>query len=75
MAEANGSDKKTFKPGDDVQVVLASGRLEPAKITKVNRNGTADLIFTHNGQEVQITSSPFDPTGKKPDCFCAAAGA
>jgi hypothetical protein len=67
------AEKKTFKAGDDVRVVLANGQLAPAKVVKYNKDGTADLEFTHLGQEVTITSSPFDETGGKPDSWCPAA--
>lgn len=61
--------KPTYKPGDAVQVVLADRSLAPAKITRVNGDGTADLKFEHHDQVVVITSSPLDEAGKRPDSW------
>lgn len=66
---------KDFKKGDEVRVVLANGKLAPATITAINKNDTVNLEFVHDGKEVEITSSPFDETGKRADCWCGPAAA
>jgi len=55
--------------GTSVRVVTAKGEHLPAKVTKVRNNDLLDLIFEHHGQEVIITSSPYDPEGKQPDSW------
>jgi hypothetical protein len=67
---------KTFKPGDEVRVVLADRKTHAlAKITRMNKDGTANLEFVHKGQEMEITSAPFDESGTRPDCFLGCADA
>lgn len=57
---------REVKEGDRVNVVLASGALAEARVTKVRGGGKVDLSFAHNGESAVITSSPF---GNQPDCW------
>lgn len=64
------AEKRRIKAGDEVNLVLASGRHATAKINRVDKNGLADLEFEHDGRTQQITSSPLDESGTRPDCWC-----
>lgn len=62
------SDRKPEK-GAAVDVVLADGTFAPAEIIKVGRDGEVDLKFACRGEEIVITSSPYDPVGRKGDSW------
>lgn len=58
------------KPGTKINLVHAKGHHVPAKVTKVLNGNKVDLE-ADLGEETPlvITSSPYDPTGKKPDSW------
>ena len=68
-AAAAQQSERTPKAGSKVNVVLANGGAVPAEISKVRKDGLVDLFFDYRGEEVVITSSPFDPEGKKSDSW------
>lgn len=55
--------------GDKVNVVLAGGEIVQATVKSVRAGGKLDLEFEHKGETVNITSSPLDESGKRPDCW------
>ena len=56
------------KGGDKVNVVLGDRTLTPGVIDDVKR-GQVTVLFEHRGATVEITASPYDPTGTKPDSW------
>lgn len=49
--------------------MLAGGAHAPADVVGVDRAGLVKFWFTHNGADVEISGSPYDPTGTKPDSW------
>jgi len=62
---------KEISKGDVVNVVTAQGEHVPATVTKIGKNGCVDVVLTHKGEDVIITSCPRDDQGKKPDSWHA----
>lgn len=58
------------KVGDQVNLVLADGTVEPVKLVALAKSGLA-TIERDDGQV--ISSSPNDPAGKQPDSWHVAA--
>jgi hypothetical protein len=57
------------KVGGKVNLVLHNGNHLAAEVTKVRSGNLIDLKTEHRGQPVEITSSPFDGEGKRPDSW------
>jgi hypothetical protein len=58
---------RLLKRGSIVAVRLADGHLADAHVTKVQPNGSINVVFMHQGKEMELTSVAYDPSGTKPD--------
>ena len=57
-------------PGTKVSLVLGDGSHAPAIVTRVLKSNRVNLKFDHREEvDVEIHSSPYDPTGKQPDSW------
>ena len=63
--------QRTAKPGDLVYCVHYKGHAMESRVDRVRQDGKVDLTVYEGavGVPFQITSSPYDPTGTKPDCW------